>query len=555
MSFFVYFIIFLGKVKLGGLFYIFLMLVLNNMSSFIFVFIIVFFCLGLGGMVYFENRKGKINQIFAALILFLVVWLVSNFLENTDVSREVASLFLEIDFASAAILAYFFFLFTANFQGYNLVSFKTKRQQILTFLPTFILSVLSFTDLIVRDISFKNQVISFETGTLFPLYALGLLSYIGIGCIDLVSKYRKLKGIERVQTLYVLLGFSISAILALVINLFFQQIVSVNVFRIGNYGVFFFVGFTTFAILKHHLLDIKVIFTEILVVVIALLLFVQIFISQTAFEYIWKSILFFIFLIFGYLLIRSVIQEIERRIELQRLYQEVEKLNKTKSEFISIASHQLRTPLTAIKGYISMFMEGSYGKLSEKQTKPLENVYQSNERLIRLVNDLLSVSRIESGKIKIETEEASIEDLVSSVVEELKPTTGEKGINLIFEKSKIALPKISVDKFKLRQVIMNLIDNAIRYTNKGEIKASVKKSDFKIIISVADTGEGMTKEEIGNLFESFSRGKAGTRFWTEGAGLGLYIAKKFTDMHNGKIWAESKGVGKGSTFHIELPIK
>lgn len=249
-------------------------------------------------------------------------------------------------------------------------------------------------------------------------------------------------------------------------------------------------------------------------------------------------------------------KEVSKRTgELKEAYEELKKLDRAKTEFVSIASHQLRTPLTAIKGYISMMLENTYGKPPAKMKRPLENIFASNERLIRLVNDLLNISRIESGKTEIVLEKDSLEETVSSVVEELKASANEKRISLVFKKPKKPLDKIMMDKFKLRQVILNLIDNAIRYTVKGEISVEIRKTDSKAILSVSDTGEGMTKEEIDHLFESFSRGKAGNRLWTEGAGLGLYVAKKFVDMHNGKIWAESKGKDKGSTFFVELPIK
>lgn len=245
----------------------------------------------------------------------------------------------------------------------------------------------------------------------------------------------------------------------------------------------------------------------------------------------------------------------ERTKDLKEAYEELKVLDKAKSEFVSIASHQLRTPLTAVKGYISMMMEKSYGKPPEKMVKPLSNIYASNERLIKLVNDLLNISRIESGRTEMKYEEFSLEEIITSLVEELKSLTLEKNIYLKFEKPEKPLSKILADKDKIRQVILNVIDNAIRYTEKGGVTIEIKILDKKYQIKISDTGEGMTKEEISNLFESFSRGTAGTRFWTEGAGLGLYIAKKFVEMHKGEIWAESKGKNKGSTFIIELPIE
>ncbi len=249
-------------------------------------------------------------------------------------------------------------------------------------------------------------------------------------------------------------------------------------------------------------------------------------------------------------------KEVEKATKkLREAYEELKTLDKAKSEFISIASHQLRTPLTAIKGYISMILEKTYGEIPEKIIKPLQNVSISDERLIKLVNDLLSISRIEAGKMETKFEQISLEEVVVSLVEELKNIAKEKNLYLKFEKPEKPLPKISVDKDKIRQAIMNLVDNAIRYTGKGGVTIKLKTEGSKMKIAVCDTGEGMTKEEISNLFESFSRGTAGTRSWTEGAGLGLYVAKRFVEMHKGKTWAESPGKEKGSTFYIELPLE
>ena len=258
--------------------------------------------------------------------------------------------------------------------------------------------------------------------------------------------------------------------------------------------------------------------------------------------------------------VKGFSKKLEREVEkatkeLKEAYEKLKNLDRAKSEFISIASHQLRTPLAAIKGYISMFLEGTYGKLSEKIKEPMENVYKSNERLIKLVNDLLNVSRIETGKIKLELQKTSIEDVISNIINELKIEAEKKNIYLKWQEPKKPLPEILVDRDKIRQVILNLIDNAIRYTNKGGIRIIYQTANKKCQIIIADTGEGMTREEILHLFESFSRGGAGTQFYSEGAGLGLYVAKKFVEMHKGKIWAESPGKGKGSTFYIELPIK
>ncbi|PIP18547.1 MAG: sensor histidine kinase, partial [Parcubacteria group bacterium CG23_combo_of_CG06-09_8_20_14_all_35_6] len=255
-------------------------------------------------------------------------------------------------------------------------------------------------------------------------------------------------------------------------------------------------------------------------------------------------------------LIKSVVNEVDYRKKLESAYEELKVLDHAKSEFVSIASHQLRTPLTAIKGYISMILEGSYGSLQEKTKESLTKVYQANERLIKLVNDLLDLSRLESGKIEIQKKKTSLDVMVTNVVEMLKIQAQNKNLYLKMKKPRELIPQLDIDEQKISQAVLNIIDNAIRYTENGGIviEVSLEKEEKKIVIEIKDTGLGMDKKDIQDLFESFSRGKVATKHWTEGAGLGLYIAKKFVEMHNGKIWAESDGIDKGSSFFIELPI-
>jgi len=184
----------------------------------------------------------------------------------------------------------------------------------------------------------------------------------------------------------------------------------------------------------------------------------------------------------------------------------------------------------------------------------LKNTYVSNDRLVKLVNDLLDITRLEMGRIELNLERASIGEIISGVVEEMKPVAEKKGLYLEWEKPKVALPEMSLDKNKMRQVILNLIDNAIKYTQEGGVTIKLKIENLKLKIAVVDTGVGMGKEEIENLFKIMTRGRAGLQYWMQGAGLGLYTAKKFLEMHGGRVWAESPGKGKGSTFYVELPI-
>jgi signal transduction histidine kinase len=207
-----------------------------------------------------------------------------------------------------------------------------------------------------------------------------------------------------------------------------------------------------------------------------------------------------------------------------------------------------------MKGYLSMMLEGDYGELSEKLKEKVESIFQSNERLIKLVNDILNISKIEAGEIEMNWERGDLREIIKEVISELSVKAKEKNLYLNFEEPK-EFPKVLLDREKIEQVILNLIDNAIKYTQEGGITVKLLTKENKLQIVISDTGEGLTKEEKEKIFERFSRGTAGTKFWTEGAGLGLYIARRFVEMHKGRIWVESEGREKGSTFYVELPIK
>jgi len=194
----------------------------------------------------------------------------------------------------------------------------------------------------------------------------------------------------------------------------------------------------------------------------------------------------------------------------------------------------------------------------------LEKIYVSNERLIQLVEDLLNISRIEAGRMEFDFQEAQIEDLVKEAVDTLELSAKDKGLYLDYQKPNEPLPKIKIDITKIKEVISNMVDNAIKYTQRGGVTvragqanywdAEEKKQKNTIRVVVSDTGIGMDREEVDMIFQKFQRGREVSHYHTEGTGLGMYIGKKVVEVHKGKIWAESKGKGKGSRFILELPV-
>ena len=260
--------------------------------------------------------------------------------------------------------------------------------------------------------------------------------------------------------------------------------------------------------------------------------------------------------VFSVFLVKSVLHEVSLREKAQKLMKQLrqanrkfKKLDKTKSEFVSIASHQLRTPLSAIKGYAAMLLDSAK---NPEEKEALHRIYVSNERLIKLVNDLLNLSRIERGKLEFNFQQAQLSDILASVVNEMRMFAEKKDLKLVYRKSD--LPLLKLDVSKIRQVFLNVIDNAIKYTPKGKIIVETFRDKQNVVVAIKDTGIGMTKTDIENLYQKFQRGKTSFQVNPSGTGIGLYIARKIVQAHGGRIWAESAGLHKGTSFYINLPL-
>lgn len=245
------------------------------------------------------------------------------------------------------------------------------------------------------------------------------------------------------------------------------------------------------------------------------------------------------------------VKEAELKIteELKRTKQ----LDKIKSEFISVAAHQLRTPLSAVKWTLKMVIDGDLGSLNSEQKTFLMQGYQTNERTIRLVNDFLNVVRIEEGRFGYEFSLIHVEDLLENVIQEFAHRIKEKNIIFKYNKPEPSLPKIKIDPAKMRLALQNLIDNAIKYTpDNGNVTISAKYSKLNIKITVEDTGIGIPKDQQKKLYSKFFRSDNAIRKQTEGSGLGLFIVKNIIEKHGGQISIKSEE-NQGSTFTVTLP--
>ena len=250
----------------------------------------------------------------------------------------------------------------------------------------------------------------------------------------------------------------------------------------------------------------------------------------------------------------------ERTAQLEQRSQELtdtnvrlEEMSRHKSQFLANMSHELRTPLNSIIGYTKLMLDGLEGDINEEQQQDLHTVYTNSKHLLELINGLLDLSRIEAGKTVLSYGTFTISDLLSEVIPGMEPLAREKGLTLTYSVAP-DIDSLYADKAKTRQVLINILGNAVKFTDEGSVKFDVAVTDSDFIFSVTDTGMGIKEEDLEAIFESFKQVGPAQIAGYEGTGLGLAISKQFVEMHGGRIWAESE-LGKGSTFTFTLPKK
>lgn len=233
----------------------------------------------------------------------------------------------------------------------------------------------------------------------------------------------------------------------------------------------------------------------------------------------------------------------------------LKEIKEMKTEFISIASHQLRTPLTSIKLFMEMLANERDGALNEKQREYVSDVRESTERMISLVNNLLNVSRLEEGKLKIEPRPDDLVYFIKDVIHGVMQLANDKNIKIKYNYPKKELPKVKLDRTLLHQVVHNLLTNAIKYSPSGQnavIEVNLKNRKDDYLISIKDSGIGISQEERKRIFEKFFRSDDAVKAHAEGSGLGLYVAKIIIESSGADMWLRSQK-GKGTTFYISIP--
>jgi len=440
----------------------------------------------------------KLHFLIFALIITL--WSVSLYFYNNPVLFDVFE-WLKITVSLTIIIIFELFYFIIAISNVSLKKFK------IPLIISSIFGIAIILALFLNDsFAIKSYLMAFHPQS--AIFLLLLFIYAALGAAILFEKSLKSSLISHSRAIYTLVGFGVFIIAITVLYVFLPLIAGLR-------------------------------------------------------EYFWLgpvfALIFLLFFILGYYLIKKFQEESAKRKEAEKLVEEWEKLTRAKDQFLLSLQHHLRTPLTPIKGYLEKILEGTYGREENPVIKEkLIEMKKLADTLYSLIESLLDIQELRMGKKVLNLEDCQIENLIEGIIEELKPQAEQKGLYLKYEpltRTGGRGPKMKLDKKRIGEAIWNLIDNAIKYTNRGGVIIRLKIKDQKLNIGVADTGIGMEKKEIDYFLQGklFERSEEAKKLYGPGRGIGLSIVIEFIKAHGGKIWAESEGWGKGTTFWIELP--
>jgi signal transduction histidine kinase len=494
----------------------------------------------LGFTIFYTDKKSITNRTFLGFAIVTAIWDITNYIAYTLTSASIAIIFLRIELFFAVWQA---FLIFQLFYVFPKEKFKFNKAYKFLLIPLVsVVSILNLTPLVLRSVTETNPdgtILSVSNGPAIPLFGIVSIFLVISSLFVLIRKILKSTKEEKKPYKLLLTGILIMFFFIIIFNFIFPAFLNNSSYI--SYGAVFilpFVFFTAYAIHKHRLFNIKDTATVFAATTLSVVTFLEIIFADNLSSILFRSSVFILVLIFSIRLIKNMFA--------------LERANEEKSEFMSFASHEIRNPITAMKGYASLMLEGDTGPINPMTKDAAQKIMFASNQVISLIAQYLNKSKMELGELKYLFSIFDVSDTVEEIVRGFQPVAEQKGITVTTNIDKSQKYHVKADEVKIKEVISNTIDNSIKYTPKGGVVVSVEHDGEKVLIKIKDTGVGIPPETIPHLFKKFSRADA-QKVNLLGTGLGLFLAKTFIDAHNGRIWAESEGKDKGSTIIIELP--
>jgi len=512
--------------------------------------------LAMGIYILIKDRK-ILNFTFFIFVAYISIWLFGDWVTwETNNYYLVNAFWSTLDYFDVCMFLAAFYFYTVFINGRDLANRYKLILTAATLYPLYLVltgqSILGFNRFWCESV--ENDFLTYYR------FAIETLTILAIIIVAIIEWRRKEVVVDRKSFLIVTLSligflgtFAISGYLSSV----------TFIYEIQLYGMFslpIFIVLMVFAINRYDVFALKYFNQMLLAWILVPLVASEYFFLAGVTDTILNTITLLISIFIVFVLGKNIKQENIDRMKIEKLNQNLVDANahlkeqdEQKTEFVSLASHQLRGPLTSIKGYASMMLEGDFGELTSTIREGIETIFKSSQSLVVLVGDYLDVSRMDQGRMKYDFSDFDLCKTAEQAINEMKPNIAISGLKLESDIDTEHDLYIHGDEGKIKQVISNLIDNSIKYTPKGSINLIIKRDDRdKIRIKIQDTGVGIDPKVLPKLFDRFTRAPDASKTNISGTGLGLYVAKKMMEAHRGRIWAESEGKGKGATFVIEL---
>jgi len=504
-----------------------------------------------------NSSKSRIAKYLVYLCLTLAFWSTGYFLWQISGSATEALFWSRFLMAGAIMASIAFLHFVMVFLELDTKA-KYRWFLFLLYIPAIFSEIANLTPYFVSGVEPRMGFLFWPTpGPLYHPFLFFFSIHVVAAITLLYQFYKRSTGRKKKQALLLLVGITITFVSGST-NYFLWY--NIPILPIGNGLASAHAVLSVYAIMRYNLVKAKVLSAEVFALALLIIVGVDIFLSQSTGEFVFNIIKVIGVGLFGLVLIRSVKQEVSQKEELASITESLKtanirlkELDRQKTEFLSIASHQLRTPLSIIKGYLELIHDGAYGKTTKKMRGILDNMDESNERLVSLVDEFLDISRIEQGRTKFHFAKDNMNGIVEDVITELTDRAKGKGLTLACKVDK-TIKESDMDKEKIRHVVFNFVDNAIKYSEKGTITVQTQNESDRYTCVVRDQGLGFNKEDEANFFQKFYRGKNVEGINVNGTGLGIYVCRRFIEAHGGDVWAKSPGKGKGSEFGFSIPI-
>lgn len=494
----------------------------------------------LAGIVFFRSKNSITSKSFFFFSFITIFWGLSNYFLYKFNDPVDALLALRFHIFLSIWHAYAFFQLAYVFPYAQKELPVWHRYALLPL--AFFTSTLLLIPFVFQQISHfipVDEAVNPEKSQGIILAGIVTLSFFIAGILVLFKRIGQSKGDERRQTMLMFTGMSLTAGLVLLFS--FILPIGFKNFNFVPYGALFLfpvVVFTAYAIYIVELFHVKNIFAGLFTFFLCIVSLIELVLAETIEQLLLRVIVFLLTIIIGIQLVKNTF--------------EIELANEQKSELMSFATHEIRTPITVMRGYATMLLDGDKGEISSPVKDLLQKIMIAGNDVTTLLAEYLDKSKIELGQLEYIPAKFEVGEMVNEILAIFKIHAEQKGVTFTKAVSTSHEYFVYADRAKMKEVVINVIDNSIKYTPSGSITVSVTRQNGYVIIKVADTGVGIEKDVIPALFKEFSRADL-QKVNILGSGLGLFLAKKFTEAQKGEIWAESEGKNQGAQFYIKLP--